>query len=239
MSEQLNWTNTTLRGMATQVFEPKENIKPEKIYDLQVSTNTTVHAVNNIQDKVHDLDRKVDQVLHEVSEKKTEKRETMEELGSALSSIGKSLTDLNKKKIDKPIPNSFLNPPPHMSILSPPVYNPSGVNTKQKFSVFFPPESPPPESSKKSPDEPHSLVSIRKPSFEQIPPHFHRPAAPDLVGKGKIPEGVSYAEEWYQEWNVDNLSVAQIRQVIDIMFTSYKSMCMKGKGEIEACKSII
>jgi hypothetical protein len=50
VSEQLNWTNTALRGMATQVFEPKE-IKPEQIYDLQVSTNTTVHAVNQIHDK--------------------------------------------------------------------------------------------------------------------------------------------------------------------------------------------
>jgi hypothetical protein len=163
----------------------------------------------------------------------------MEELGSALTSIGKTLTDLNKKKVDKPIPDSFLKPPPHMSILSPPVYNPSGTTPKQKFSLFFPPESPPPESSKKSPDEPQSLVSIRKPSYEPIPPHSSRPAAPDLVGKGKIPEGISYAEEWYQEWNIDNLSVAQIRQVIDRMFVSYKIMCMKGKGEVEACKSLI
>jgi hypothetical protein len=42
--------------MATQVFEPKENIKPEQIYDLQVTTNTTVHAVNQIHDKVQNLD---------------------------------------------------------------------------------------------------------------------------------------------------------------------------------------
>jgi hypothetical protein len=60
-----------------------------------------------------------------------------------------------------------------------------------------------------------------------------------LLGKGKVPEGISYADEWYQEWNIDNLSVAQIRQVIDRMFVSYKIMCMKGKGEVEACKSLI
>jgi len=77
VSEQLNWTNTALRGMATQVFESKE-IKPEQIYDLQVSTNTTVHAVNHLQEKVHNLDTKVDQVLHDVSENQTEKKETME-----------------------------------------------------------------------------------------------------------------------------------------------------------------
>jgi hypothetical protein len=54
-----------------------------------------------------------------------------------------------------------------------------------------------------------------------------------------LPESQTFAEDWYQEWNIDNLSVAQIRQMIDRMFVSYKIMCMKGKGEVEACKTII
>jgi hypothetical protein len=83
------------------------------------------------------------------------------------------------------------------------------------------------------------LTSIRKPSYKPIAHHQSRPPAPDLVGKGKLPEGISYAEEWYQEWNLDNLSVGQIRQVIDRMFVQYKIMCMKGKGEVEACKCLI
>lgn len=70
------------------------------------------------------------------------------------------------------------------------------------------------------------MVSIHKPSYEHIPPHSSRPAATDLIGKGRVPEGLSYADEWYQEWNIDNLSVAQIRQVIDRMFVAYKIMCM-------------
>jgi hypothetical protein len=227
--------------MATKFFDPMPSVNPEDIYSLQVTANTTVKAVNQMHEKVVDLDSKIDHVLQDVKEKQTEKHETMEELGTALTVIGKSLTDLNKKKQDKPIPDSFLRATPHLSILSPllPVYNPSGSSPKTKFSVFFPPESSQPESSKKSPDDPLAMVSIHKPSHEQIPPHSHRPAAPDLVGKGKVSEGLSYADEWYQEWNLDNLSVAQIRQVIDRMFVSYKIMCMKGKGEVEACKSII
>ena len=35
------------------------------------------------------------------------------------------------------------------------------------------------------------------------------------------------------------MSVGQIRQVLDRMYVSYKIMCMKGKGEIEACKCLI
>jgi hypothetical protein len=42
VSEQLNWTNTALRGMATQVFDSKDQVKPEQIHDLQVTTNTVL-----------------------------------------------------------------------------------------------------------------------------------------------------------------------------------------------------
>jgi hypothetical protein len=59
------------------------------------------------------------------------------------------------------------------------------------------------------------------------------------MGKGKLPESQTFVEDWFQEWNIDSLSVAQIGQMIDIMYVSYKIMCMKGKSEVEAWKSII
>jgi hypothetical protein len=69
----------------------------------------------------------------------------------------------------------------------------------------------------------------KNPSYENIPAHSSRPAAPDLIGKGKLPESQTFADDWFQEWNIDNLSIAQIRQMIDRMYVSYKIMCMKGK----------
>jgi hypothetical protein len=232
LSEQINWTNSALRGLATQVYQTPDHVNPEQIIDLQVSTNTVVDATNHIREKVESLDSTLKEVCHEISEKQSERRETLEELGSALSSIGKTLTDLHQKKRDKPIPDTFLRAPPPMSINSP-VYNPAKRSLKEKKFILFPPESPNPDSSEK----PVSLANFKQTLVDN--PHFRRAAAPDLVGKGILPEGMSYAQEWYQEWNIDGLSVAQIRQIIDRMLVAYKIMCMKGKGEVEACKSLI
>jgi len=41
--------------MATQVYLTKDHVKQEQIMDLQVSTNTVVHAVNQIHEKVVDV----------------------------------------------------------------------------------------------------------------------------------------------------------------------------------------
>jgi tetrahydromethanopterin S-methyltransferase subunit G len=197
VSEKLNSTNTALRGMETQVYVPKNQVKPEQIYDLQVSTNTVVHSINQIHEKVVNIQDKVETTLHEVSfRSKEHQEELMDGLGTALTAIGQSLTDIKKKTIkeDKPIPSSFLLTSSHISILSP-VYKPSEKTIKQKYPFFFPPERPQPESSKPPEDEPLSMVSIRRPAYEHIPPHSSRPAAPDLIGKGKVPEGQSYADE--------------------------------------------
>jgi hypothetical protein len=241
VSEQLNWTNIALRGMATQVFSTTDQESQRHIMDLQVSTNTVVHSVNQIHEKVVNIQDKMDISLQEVSSKTRENHEDlMDGLGTALTAIGKSLTDIKQKsiKVDKPIPSSFLLPSSHISILSP-VYKPSEKTIKQKFPFFFPPEQEKPEASKKIDEETISLVSIRRPAYENISAHSTRPAAPDLVGKGNLPESQTFAEDWYQEWNINNLSVAQIRHMIDRMFVFYKIMCMKGKGEVEACKTII
>jgi hypothetical protein len=73
-----------------------------------------------------------------VSEKyRLRKEKLMEELGSALTSIGKSLTDLKKKKIDKPIPDSFLRSS-SSCLFSLLLYITLLVNRiKEKFSFFF------------------------------------------------------------------------------------------------------
>jgi len=58
---------------------------------------------------------------------------------------------------------------------------------------------------------------------------MNRPPAPDLYGKGKLPEVQSFADEWYSEWNIDGMSVGQIRQVIDIIMFNTKSCALKEK----------
>ena len=35
------------------------------------------------------------------------------------------------------------------------------------------------------------------------------------------------------------MSVVQIHQMIDMMYTEYKLMCLKGKSDIDACRTII
>jgi hypothetical protein len=42
ISEQINWTNTALRGMATHTFVTNDYARKGQIVDLQVSTNTIV-----------------------------------------------------------------------------------------------------------------------------------------------------------------------------------------------------
>jgi len=46
VAEQVNWTNTALKGMATNIFVTNDYARKEQIYDLQVSTNTIVRAVD-------------------------------------------------------------------------------------------------------------------------------------------------------------------------------------------------
>jgi hypothetical protein len=94
VSEQLNWTNTALRGMATQVYQTESQIKPEQIYDLQVTSNTVSKSLNGLREDIHTLDTKVDKTLQELASKhseKLEKDEIIGNIGDALSNIGKHL----------------------------------------------------------------------------------------------------------------------------------------------------
>jgi len=59
LSEQVNWTNTALRGMAMHTFVTNDYARKGHIRDLQVSTNTIVQSVNQINNKVADIHDKV------------------------------------------------------------------------------------------------------------------------------------------------------------------------------------
>jgi hypothetical protein len=173
--------------MATQIYLTKDYVRQEQIMDLQVSTNTVVHSVNQIHENIVDVKDKVDTTLYEISFKSKEKhKDLMDGLGNDLTEIGKTLTYIKRKSIkeDKPIPSSYLLPSPHISILTP-VHNPSEKTIKKKFPFFFPPEQKP-ESCKKEEDDNISMVTIRIPAYEDIPPHSNIPVAPDLLGKGKF-----------------------------------------------------
>lgn len=77
------------------------------------------------------------------------------------------------------------------------------------------------------------------PIYEPLESRFSQYPAPDLQGKGKLPDAHAFFPESHRGWNIDNLSIGQIRQLIDMMFIEYKLMCLRGKSEIEACKTII
>jgi len=98
LSEQINWTNTTLRGMATHTFVTNDYVRKGQIRDLQVSTNTIVQSINQINDKVVDVNEKVDKTIEVVTHKSQEStqhhEELMEGLGEAFFTIIKSLLEI-------------------------------------------------------------------------------------------------------------------------------------------------
>jgi hypothetical protein len=67
------------------------------------------------------------------------------------------------------------------------------MTIEKKFPHHFPKTQDEPESSRNK----LSLVSIQKPSFEDLPHHVSRPPAPDLPRKGKMPESQTFAEDWF------------------------------------------
>lgn len=149
-------------------------------------------------------------------------------------------------KYEKPIPTSFLYKR-NIQIQNP-------VKPANRFPYLFPKEAPQslPESSKEKANtsdqifiaslfkelekEPESQIL---PIYEPLESQFSKYSAPDLNGKGRGPETHTFFPDSHREWNIDNLSVGQIRKMIDMMFTEYKLMCLRGKNEVEACKTII
>ena len=105
---------------------------------------------------------------------------------------------------------------------------------KKRFPVHFPPEQEESSSSHLLVTQSHIL-----PAKEPVLWNMTRVPTPYLYGKGKLPEAQTFIDENFLEWNIDSMTIGQIRQVIDKMYVSYRVMCMKGKNEIEAYKSII
>jgi hypothetical protein len=52
------------------------------------------------------------------------------------------------------------------------------------------------------------------------------------VLNSKLPEAQTFTDENFPEWNIDSMTIGQIRQVIDKMYVSYRVMCMKGKRNL-------
>jgi hypothetical protein len=69
VSEQVNWTNTTLRGMATHTFVTNDYARKGQIRDLQVSTNTIVQSVNQLNSRVTDITDCVEKTQELVKQK--------------------------------------------------------------------------------------------------------------------------------------------------------------------------
>jgi hypothetical protein len=102
--------------MEMHTFVTNDYARRGQIRDLQVSTNTVVQSVNEIQDKVTNVKEKMDTALIEISEKMRESKrnheELMEGLGEAFSNMGKSLLEIKQKDNipDKPIPDPYFLP---------------------------------------------------------------------------------------------------------------------------------
>jgi hypothetical protein len=163
--------------MATHTFVTNDYARKSQIVDLQVSTNTIVQSVNQIQEKVTDVKDRMDSALCEISYRSKEStrnhEEIMEGLGQDFSNMGKTLSEIRQRDSnpDKPIPDLFILPNPSISILSP-VYKPSETIIQKRFPHHFPEEEKPKSSSR----DHHSLVIVQNPSYETfhtIPADHH------------------------------------------------------------------
>ena len=65
----------------------------------------------------------------------------------------------------------------------------------------------------------------KSPIYEPLEHRFTRYPTLDIKGKGKIPEAHTFFADSHREWNINNMSVGQICQMIDMMYTEYKLMC--------------
>ena len=166
-----------------------------------------------------------------MTHKLSELDEKTEDIKYQVRQIQADLPSKDQPNREIPLSNIFTRPVEGISS----VYHSEKSEIKEKFPLHFP---------KESIEADYALVTQLAPEWalpikESLPWNMSRPPAPYLYGKGKLPEVPQFSEESYLEWNIDNMSVGQIRQVLDRMYVSYRIMCMKGKGEIEACKCLI
>jgi hypothetical protein len=197
-SEQLNWTNTTLRGMETHTFVTNDYARKTHIDQLQVSTNKIIYSVNQMQQKIYEVKSDVEVTRNLVQEEKGSLKENHEELreclDQAFTEMGKRILKVTEKPQNKPIHASHLPPPKKITSNSSTVYTPEETNVKKNISSHFPPEA---ESSS------HSLITEYQPSThilparEPLPLNMNRSPAPNLYGRGRLPEAQSFTDDWY------------------------------------------
>jgi len=49
------------------------------------------------------------------------------------------------------------------------------------------------------------------PIYEPLEHRFNKYLAPDIEGKGKLPKAHTFFPDSHKEWNIDNMSIGQIR----------------------------
>lgn len=125
------------------------------------------------------------------------------------------------------------------------------VKPINRFRAFFPKEVA--TSSESKATEKITIATLFKdeeteqkgldtqffPIYEPLEHRFTKYPTPNIEGKGKLHEAHTFFPESHKGWNKDSMSVCQIRKMIDMMYTKYKLMCLRGKSEIDACRTII
>jgi len=82
--EQVNWTNTFLRGMDTHTFVTNDYSRKGHIRDLQVSKNTIVQSVNQLNSRVTDITDCVEKTQGLVKQETNDSTKKHEELMKGL-----------------------------------------------------------------------------------------------------------------------------------------------------------
>lgn len=219
----------------------------EQIDTVQVSIDDVNRCLNNVQfesSMIRSYARDSLNKIEGVEEKLVDHLDASKQLITGLT--GK-VEKLNLSKTEKPVPKSFLVKK-NIRIQDP-------IKSVDKFSALFTKEvatSLDSEATNKITiaslfkDKESDTGKEQKHQDTQIFPiykHFEhsltRYPTPDIEGKGKLPEVHTFFAYSHREWNIDIMSVGQIRQMIDMMYTEYKLMCLRGKSEIDACRTII
>lgn len=198
--------------------------------------------MNNVQfdsSLIHSYARESLSKIEGVEEKLVDHLDSTKNL---ITSLTNKVEKMNLSKVEKPVPNSFLMKI-DIKIQDP-------IKPINRFPALFLKEVA--TSSESEATEKVTIASLFKdeeeqkdhntwsfPIYEPLEHRFTRYPAPDIEGKGKLPEAHPFFPKSHREWNIDNMSVGQIREMIDMMYTEYKLMCLRGKSEIDACRTII
>jgi len=207
----------------------------EQIDTVQVSNNNVNKCCNNVQfdsSLIRSYERESLSNMEGVEEKLVDQLDTSKLLITGLTD---RVEKMNLSKVEIPVPNSFLVKR-SIKIQDP-------VKTVNKFAALFPKEVATSFESKATikvtiaslfKDEEQEKGKEQKdhdtqifPIYEPLEHRFIIYLAPHIEGKGKLPESHTFFLDSHREWNIDNMSVGQIWQMINMMYTEYKQMCLR------------